>query len=170
MRLSRSIIPLLIFLLVSGCPSRTGSESTASRTEIKENLQGQITISGAYALFPLILNMSEDFMALHPGVKVVVTRMGTGEGITELLTKRTQLAMISRPLADEEINEGIWVIPVAKDGVAPIVNQENPYIENLLSQGLSPEEFMRLFTSEKQMVWGISWAQGQEIRSLSLQS
>jgi phosphate transport system substrate-binding protein len=126
----------------------------SSQGETNENLQGQITISGAYALFPLILNMSEDFMALHPGVKVVVTRMGTGEGITELLTKRTQLAMISRPLTDEEINEGIWVIPVAKDGVAPIVNQENPYIENLLSQGLSPEEFMRLFTSEKQMVWG----------------
>ena len=155
MRLSRGIIPFLILLLISGCPSsKTGSESSSSQKEIKENLQGQITISGAYALFPLILNMSEDFMALHPGVKVVVTRMGTGEGITELLTKRTQLAMISRPLTDEEISEGIWVIPVAKDGVAPIVNQENPFIENLINQGLSPEEFMKLFTSEKQLAWG----------------
>ncbi len=80
--------------------------------------------------------------------------MGTGEGITELLTKKTQLAMISRPLTEEEINEGIWVIPVAKDGVAPIVNQKNPHIGTLISQGLSPEEFLKLFTTEKQMTWG----------------
>jgi ABC-type phosphate transport system substrate-binding protein len=62
--------------------------------------------------------------------------------------------MISRPLTDEEINAGIWVIPVAKDGVAPIVNQKNPYIENIINQGVSPEEFMRVFTSEKQLTWG----------------
>jgi phosphate transport system substrate-binding protein len=155
MRFSRGIIPFLILLLVSGCPSsRPGNESPLPPQEVKKNLQGQITISGAYALFPLILNMSEDFMALHPGVRIIVTRMGTGEGITELLTKRTQLAMISRPLTEEEINGGIWVIPVAKDGVAPIVNQENPFIEDLIRQGLSPEEFMRLFTSEKQITWG----------------
>ncbi len=64
------------------------------------------------------------------------------------------LAMISRPLTDEEINAGIWVIPVAKDGVAPIVNQKNPYLETLLNQGLSPQEFLQIFTSGKQLTWG----------------
>ncbi|MFZ0281349.1 MAG: substrate-binding domain-containing protein, partial [Bacteroidales bacterium] len=149
------IVSVLILVLVSGCQSsKTGKESALSQNETKGDIQGQITISGAYALFPLILRMSEDFMALHPLVKVEVTRMGTGEGITELLTKKTQLAMISRPLTEEEINEGIWVIPVAKDGVAPIVNQKNPHIGTLISQGLSPEEFMKLFTTEKHMTWG----------------
>jgi len=62
--------------------------------------------------------------------------------------------MISRPLTDEEINAGIWTCPVAKEGVAPIINKSNPYYEQLLNRGISPEEFQRLFTSGKTMTWG----------------
>ena len=87
-------------------------------------------------------------------LKLKYTKIGTGEGITNLLTGKSQLAMISRPLTDEETGAGIWVIPVAKDGVAPIVNQKNPNIEKLINLGLSPDEFMHVFSSGKQMSWG----------------
>ncbi len=151
----KAFIPVIIFVLVTGCPSsKTGKDSVSQQKEVKGDLQGLITISGAYALYPLILKMAEDFMALHQGVKIEVSRTGTGEGITSLVAGKTQLAMISRPLNDDEINEGIWTIPIAKDGVAPIVNQKNPYLEKLINQGINPEEFMRLFTSGKQMTWG----------------
>jgi phosphate transport system substrate-binding protein len=93
-------------------------------------------------------------MKNNPGVTIEVSKMGTGEGITALLSKKCNVAMISRPLTDEEKNAGIWVIPVAKDGVAPIINQKNPYIENLLDQGLSPQEFLQIFTSGKDLTWG----------------
>jgi len=155
MKFFKAFFLISILVLITGCPSaKTGKESALPGDGVKSNLQGQISITGAYALHPLVMKMAEDFMTLHPGVKILVKRTGSGEGITELLTKNTQLAMISRPLTDEEINAGIWVIPVAKDGVAPIVNQKNPYIENIINQGVSPEEFMRVFTSEKQLTWG----------------
>jgi len=64
------------------------------------------------------------------------------------------MAMISRPLTDEEKEAGIWIIPVAKDGVAAIVNQTNPYLGKILNQGLSPDEFQKIFTSEKPVLWG----------------
>lgn len=120
----------------------------------KTKLSGSISISGAYALYPLILKLADEFMTIHPEVRIEIEKAGTGEGITSLLEKKSQLAMISRPLTDEEIGEGIWVIPVAKDGVAPIVNQNNPHIEKLLNQGLSPDEFMHIFISGKQPAWG----------------
>jgi len=95
----KCIIPVLILVLTTGCPSsNTEKISVESQKEVKGDLQGQITISGAYALYPLILKMSEDFMALHPGVKILVTKKGTGEGITDLLGRKSQLVMISRPL------------------------------------------------------------------------
>jgi phosphate transport system substrate-binding protein len=151
----KTFIPLLIIELVSGCNSpKTDNKSTLPAEEFKSDLKGNFSISGAYALYPLISRFADEFMKIHPGVKIEVTRMGTGEGITALLTKKCEIAMISRPLTDEEINAGIWVIPVAKDGVAPIVNQKNPYIENLLNQGLSPQEFLQIFTSGKQLTWG----------------
>jgi phosphate transport system substrate-binding protein len=78
-------------------------------------------------------------MIIHPGVKIEVSKIGTGEGITDLLAGQSQLSMISRPLTDEETGAGIWAIPVARDGVAPIVNQNNQYLEKLLNQGISPD-------------------------------
>jgi phosphate transport system substrate-binding protein len=92
-------------------------------------------------------------MNLHPGVKIEIVETGTGQGINALVAKKVQLAMISRPLLDEERDAGIWVIPVAKDGVAPIVNQKNPYLDKLLKQGLSPDEFQKMFTADKPVKW-----------------
>jgi phosphate transport system substrate-binding protein len=70
------------------------------------------------------------------------------------LSKKSQLAMISRPMTDEDFDAGIWTIPVAKDGVAAIVNQENPYIGRIMDQGLSPEELLKVFTGNKPLTWG----------------
>ncbi|HOW10844.1 MAG TPA: substrate-binding domain-containing protein, partial [Bacteroidales bacterium] len=94
------------------------------------------------------------FMSIYPDVKIEVTKVGTGKGIESLLTGGCQVAMLSRPLTDEELNAGIWVVPVAKDGVAPIVNQKNPNIERIMARGLSPDELMQVFTSGKDLLWG----------------
>jgi phosphate transport system substrate-binding protein len=152
---SRAVITYLILILIISCNSpKTNKESSQVREEAKSNLKGSFSVSGAYALYPLISRLADEFMVIHPGVKIEVTKIGTGEGITSLLTGKSRLAMISRPLTDEEIGAGIWVVPVAKDGVAPIVNQNNPNIEKIINQGISPDEFIQIFVSGKQMTWG----------------
>jgi phosphate transport system substrate-binding protein len=154
MYLSKATFYILSVIIFAGCHNTDSGSGTVSQEDSdKAILKGQITISGAYALYPLINEMAADFMELNPGVKIEVSGVGTGEGIADLLAGKVNLAMISRPLSDEELDKGIWSIPVAKDGVAPIVNAKNPQIDKLLSQGLSPEEFMRLFTSETSMTW-----------------
>ena len=155
MMFSKAFIPFLVFILVSGCNSPRNKKEIALPGEAeKTELSGSFSISGAYALYPLIKKLAEDFTAIHPGVRIEVEKEGTGEGITKLLEGKCQLAMISRPLTDEEATAGLWVIPVAKDGVAPIANQRNPHIQKLLNQGLSPDEFMYIFTSGKRITWG----------------
>lgn len=152
---SKIIFSLMIPVLVFGCNSpKTKKEQDQTKAEVKSELKGSFLISGAYALYPLVARMADEFMLVHPGVKIELKKAGTGEGITDLLMGNCQLAMISRPLTDEEINAGIFTIPVAKDGVAPIINQRNPYIERIIDQGLSPDEFMQIFTSGKQLAWG----------------
>jgi phosphate transport system substrate-binding protein len=97
---------------------------------------------------------SDDFMKIHPGIKITITANGTGYGIDELNSKKTQLAMISRPLTDEEESDSIWTIPVAKAGVAPIINQKNPYFLRILHRGIDPQKLIRLFTANGSMTWG----------------
>jgi phosphate transport system substrate-binding protein len=152
---SKAIIPFMILALVFGCNSpKVEKEPARTPAEVKSDIKGSFLISGAYALYPLISRMADEFMLIHPGVKIELKRAPAGEGIRDLLSGKCQLAMISQPLNDEEINAGILVIPVAKDGVAPIVNQRNPNIEKILSQGLSPDELMTIFSSGKQLAWG----------------
>ena len=122
--------------------------------ETKNKISGNFTISGAYALYPLVRKWTDDFMKINTAVKIIVTSGGTGQGIEDLLAKKNQLAMISRPLTNEEQTEGIWVLPVAKEGVAPIVNQKNPFIKRILERGITPEKLINLFTGEKSMTWG----------------
>jgi phosphate transport system substrate-binding protein len=144
----------ILLFTVMGCSSPRSEKGTGQNPpEAKMELKGTFSISGAFALYPLISKLADEFMVMHPGVKIEVSRLGTGEGIDNLLSGESQLAMISRPLTDEEISEGIWSVPVTKDGVAPIVNQNNPNIEKILKQGISPDEFMEIFTSEKQLLW-----------------
>lgn len=151
----KAIISFMVLCLAISCNSPKNEKGPArTPPEVKSEIKGSFLISGAYALYPLISQMADEFMLIHPGVKIEIKKAPAGEGIRDLLSGKCQLAMISRPLNDEELNAGILVIPVAKDGVAPIVNQRNPNIDKILSQGLSPDELMTIFSSGKQLAWG----------------
>jgi phosphate transport system substrate-binding protein len=152
---NKTIILFICLVMLLSCKSRNSVQNVVKLPEeAKSNISGSFTISGAYALYPLVKKWSDDFMKVNPLVKIVVTIGGTGQGIDDLLAKKANLAMISRPLTDEEQTEGIWVIPVAKEGVAPIVNQKNPFIKRILERGITPEKLINIFTKEKSMTWG----------------
>lgn len=149
------IFLLLSLVTFSYCrPRSSGPDKDRLPVNTNSRISGNFNISGAYALYPLVKKWSDDFMKIHPGVKIDVTRGGTGQGLEDLLAKKSQLAMISRPLTDTEIEEGIWTVPVARDGVAAIVNKKNPYIKRILDQGMSPDEFLKAFTNDKTVTWG----------------
>jgi phosphate transport system substrate-binding protein len=151
----RTIILVLCLGIITGCQQRTSDkaqEKPAAAPKIE--LSGNITITGAYALYPLVKKWSDDFMNIHPGVKISINANGTGQGIGDLISGKTLLSMISRPLTDEELGESIWTIPVARAGVAPIVNQRNPYLEKILHHGMDPHKLIQLFTGNQPMTWG----------------
>ena len=155
MSIIKSAILLSCLVVLFGCKPRNSEENQDKiELETKGSISGNLSISGADALYPLVRKWADDFMEINPGVKIEVAKTGTGQGIDDLLAKKNHLAMISRPLTDEELNAGIWSVPVAKDGVAPIMNQKNPYLKKILNQGLSPEEFIKAFTSDKPLTWG----------------
>lgn len=151
---SHKIIILLAFaVLLTNC-KQGGMESKSESPAEPKNISGNFTIGGATALYPLVKKWSEDFTRIYPDVRINVVLTGTSEGIDELHGKKIQLAMVSRPLTDNEMSDSVWVIPVAKEGVAPIINQKNPFITRILQQGITPEKLIRLFTIDKPMTWG----------------
>ncbi|UCG27527.1 MAG: substrate-binding domain-containing protein [Bacteroidales bacterium] len=146
------IINLVIF---SDCnQDRLPDENRqVKNTNIKE-LEGTLRISGAYALDPLVTRWAEEFKKTHPKTVFEIRKAGTGRGLEDLISGEIELAMVSREFSDEEEEIGFWKIGVAKDGVVAITNAANPYLTNILSEGMTIADFTDIFTSEKGQQWG----------------
>jgi len=145
-----------LFLLVIGSVTLSScNQSGNSETDTNSNsLKGKITLSGAFALYPLAVNWAEEFQKLHPGVTVNVSAGGAGKGMTDALSKMVDLGMYSKSVSPEEQAKGAWWIAVAKDAVLPTINVKNPVLAELKKKGLSRQKFFEIFISGKIKTWG----------------
>jgi phosphate transport system substrate-binding protein len=146
----------VVIYIITGCAPRTTNEQSEDEraTPGNYNLSGEITISGAYALAPLARSLAEGYSQKNPGVKFGIETTGTGTGLDAITNGAIHLAMVSRPLTDEERSAGFFPVPIAKDAVVLIINRENPYIQSILERGLDPRILAQVFTGEEQMTWG----------------
>ena len=120
----------------------------------KKELEGQISLSGAFALYPLAVKWAEEFKKLHPKVKIDISGGGAGKGITDALAKVVSLGMVSREVKPEEVAKGAWFVAVAKDAVVPTINAKNPKIKELLAKGITQAAATKAFVSGEYKTWG----------------
>lgn len=117
-------------------------------------LSGEISLSGAFALYPLAVQWANDFQKLHPGVKIDVSAGGAGKGITDALAQVVDFGMVSRELGDAEIENGAIGFAVAKDAVVPTINTSNPVMADLKKHGVTRDQLIGLFITGKIKTWG----------------
>jgi phosphate transport system substrate-binding protein len=147
--LSFSILAIFIAFTTSCC-----NNSCDNNTEQKDSISGDISISGAFALYPLTVKWAEEYMKLYPKVTVNVSAGGAGKGMTDALSGMIDLGMFSKAVSNEEKQKGAWWIAVSKDAVLATVNAKNPQIETIKSTGLTMEKFYDIFISGKITNWG----------------
>ncbi len=112
-----------------------------------------ISISGAFALYPLTVKWAEEYQKLHPEVSIDVSAGGAGKGMTDVLSGMVDLAMLSRTVSTEETANKAWSVSVARDAVIPIVNSSNPCIHDILEQGLTRFQFTDIYVKNKIVSW-----------------
>lgn len=120
----------------------------------KEYLNGTITMSGAWALYPMAIKWAEEFQKIHPEVKIDVAAGGAGKGMADCLAQVVDLGMVSRDIFPAEIEKGAWWVSVTKDAVVPTVNQENPVLKELLTKGVKRETLIDIWITGKVKNWG----------------
>jgi len=127
--------------------------ATSTATAVPE-LEGTITISGAFALYPMMTRWGEEFQKIHPNVQFDISAGGAGKGMTDALSGAVDIGMVSRGVtADEEANGAYWVA-VTKDAVFPTVNAENPVLGDLLAKGVKNDIFIGIFITGEITTWG----------------
>ncbi len=127
---------------------------------------GFIQIKGSDTIVNAAQKVSEEFMKEYPYVFVAITGGGTGVGVASLINKTCDVATASREMKQKEIDMArkAGVEPkehvVAFDGVAVIVNKNNPVDK------LTIEDLHRIFTGEA-MNWKEFGGKDLEIVTLS---
>lgn len=171
-------IPLLLLILFSSNSSFAQSENRVVRQDVRQavqstrddnktvrkeiralrtenrNIEGQIQISGAFALYPLVVRWADEFKKLYPNVRIDISAGGAGKGITDALTGMVDLGMVSREIHDVEVKKGAFSISVAKDAVVPTINSRNPLIRTILYRGLTRKASIGLWRTKAATTWG----------------
>jgi phosphate transport system substrate-binding protein len=105
----------------------------------QDKIKGAITLSGAWALYPMAVRWAEEFRKIYPDVKIDLSAGGAGKGITDALNNMVDIGMVSREIYTEEVKKGAYAVAVTKDAVVAVINATNPSIDLLLSKGLKRE-------------------------------
>ncbi|MFB6317619.1 PstS family phosphate ABC transporter substrate-binding protein [Saccharicrinis sp. FJH54] len=129
----RSFIYLiLVAFILSACTSKKKQENT-------------INISGAYALYPLVVKWAEEYKKDHENVQFNISAVGAGQGMADALESKVDLGLYSSVIEQEFIDKGVWWVGLCKNAVLPTVYLNNPYLKVLKNRGLKKEEFKGIF-------------------------
>lgn len=139
-------------LIVSMSISCKGKSVEA--TNDGDELSGNISISGAFALYPLAVKWSEEFQKMHPGVRIDLSAGGAGKGMTDVLADVVDLGMVSREVYDAELEKGAVPFATAKDAVVITINADNPFAGELMKKGISKETATRIWITGEDVSWG----------------
>ncbi len=117
-------------------------------------LSGEISLSGAFALYPLAVQWANEFQKLHPGVKIDVSAGGAGKGVTDAIAGVVDFGMVSRELSEAEQQRGAVGFAVAKDAVVPTINAKNPVYNELKQHGVTRNDLVALWIKGQKKTWG----------------
>lgn len=160
-------VVVVLGLLIAACGAPPSPEVPAPPTEPEgpAPLQGTITFSGAWALYPMVVKWGEEFGKLHPDVHLDVAAGGAGKGMADALAEVVDLGMVSRDVNPEEIDKGAWWVSVAKDAVVPTFNEKHPLAAQIRAAGVTREELTAIFVApdEDALRWGLVAPGGEDL-------
>jgi phosphate transport system substrate-binding protein len=148
MKLSMLMLFSGVLLLLS-CGRAPNTENVA-----EGELSGKITMSGAFAMYPMAVKWGEEFKKLHPHVTFDIQGGGAGKGMTDVLSGTVNFGMVSREIGAEEVAKGAVGIGVTIDAVIPTFSASNPYYNEIYKQGVSREQLDGIFLKETIKTWG----------------
>lgn len=131
----KKIIVTVLALVVLACAL------TGCGTQTTEEQQ-TVSTDGSTSMEKVIGYLSEVYMEENSNVKVTYNPTGSGSGIQAVAEGRCDIGLSSRDLKDAEKASGLKGTVVAIDGIAVIVNPENPVSD------LTVEQIAKIYKGE----------------------
>lgn len=147
-KLFKSLLLLILFLTLFSMPE----------SFCQEKKSGQISISGAFALYPMVIRWADEYKKINPGVRFDISAGGAGKGISDALNGMVEIGMVSREIYPEELKKGAFPIAVTKDAVVAVISETNPSVNEILAKGLKQDAGNNIWITGKITTWSQAFA------------
>lgn len=115
---------------------------TTTEAEGTEGTTGTVSVVGSTTVQPVAQSIADEFASVEPGISVEVQGVGSSAGIKAAIDGTADIGASSRELKEEEKSTGITEHVLAYDGIAVVVNKENPV------KDLDSETVKKIFEGE----------------------
>jgi phosphate transport system substrate-binding protein len=103
---------------------------------------GKIVVAGSSSVTPVMEKLMEAYMAINTGAEIEIQESDSTTGMTATIDGTCDIGMASRELSDSEVEAGLTNTVIAIDGIAVVVNNNNPVSD------LSLDQIKGIFTGE----------------------
>ncbi len=149
------VLQSIVFIIaVVGATILSGCIDTIDESMTSDDYQGTITVSGAWALYPMMVRWAEEYQRIHPNVRIDISAGGAGKGMSDALGGMVDIGMVSRDIYPEELERGALWVAVTRDAVVPTINENNPVLRDLLSEGVKKQTVVDLWIAGTKTTWG----------------
>lgn len=105
---------------------------------ISNGASGKIAVTGSSSVSPVMEKLTEAYEAINSNADIEIQTNDSTSGITSAMEGTCDIGMASRDLKDTET--GVYAATIAMDGIAVIVNLDNP-VDNM-----TKEQVMNIYT------------------------
>lgn len=103
---------------------------------------GKIVVSGSSSVTPVMEKLKEAYLEINPSAEIEVQQSDSTTGVNNAVDGVCDIGMASRELKDSETQKGAKATVIALDGIAVIVNNQNPISE------ITSEQVKGIYTGE----------------------
>ena len=88
--------------------------------------EGKIVVAGSSSVTPVMEKLKEAYTAVNTGAEIEIQESDSTTGMTAAMDGTCDIGMASRELKDSETEGGLTATVIAMDGIAVVVNNDNP--------------------------------------------
>ena len=103
---------------------------------------GKVVVAGSSSVTPVMEKLKEAYVAVNSGAVIEIQESDSTTGMTAAMDGTCDIGMASRELKDSETEGGLTATVIAMDGIAVIVNNDNPTAD------LSKDTVKGIYTGE----------------------
>ena len=103
---------------------------------------GKIVVAGSSSVTPVMEKLKEAYAAVNSGAEIEIQESDSTTGMTDAAAGTSDIGMASRELKDSETEGGLTATVIAMDGIAVIINNDNPTAD------LSKDTVKGIYTGE----------------------